>query len=154
MLTHSQRGHLEAEASRLEHYAAAHAAEENGCRLERDGAAAIRAALATIDELEAERDKLQRFKDWVHAYLDQHGVPHHPSGPHGAEGCRIGDRMDWLMAGRDRLLAACKDTVAHFEIGTEQHSRGSSGPDPDEPCRCADCGQRRTLEEAVAGVEG
>lgn len=41
--------------------------------------------------------KLQRFKDWVHKYLDDHGVPHHPPGTHGAEGCRIGDRMDWLM---------------------------------------------------------
>jgi hypothetical protein len=51
-----------------------------------------------IEELEAERDKLQRFKDWTHAYLDRHGVPHHPPGTHGAEGCRIGDRMDWLMA--------------------------------------------------------
>ncbi len=42
-------------------------------------------------------EKLQAFKDWVHGYLDTHGVPHHPPGPHGAEGCRIGDRMDWLM---------------------------------------------------------
>lgn len=48
-------------------------------------------------KLETDRDKLQAFKDWVHAYLDEHGVPHHPPGPHGAEGCRIGDRMDWLM---------------------------------------------------------
>jgi hypothetical protein len=50
-----------------------------------------------------ERDKLQAFKDWVHAYLDQHGVPHHPPGTHGAEGCRIGDRMDWLMNLVDEL---------------------------------------------------
>lgn len=63
-----------------------------------------------IDETEAEIQrlktavaKLQRFKDWVHAYLDTAGVPHHPPGIHGAEGCRIGDRMDWLA---DRLRAA------------------------------------------------
>jgi hypothetical protein len=43
-------------------------------------------------------DKLQAFKDWVHGYLDGKGVPHHPPGTHGAEGCRIGDRMDWLVA--------------------------------------------------------
>lgn len=58
----------------------------------------LRQAIAEIRELRAQRDKLQAFKDWVHAYLDSHGVPHHPPGPHGAEGCRIGDRMDWLMA--------------------------------------------------------
>ncbi len=46
-----------------------------------------------VDEI----DKRQKFKDWVHAYLDTHGVPHHPPGTHGAAGCRIGDRMDWLM---------------------------------------------------------
>jgi hypothetical protein len=51
-----------------------------------------------IDALTAERDKLQAYKAWTHSYLDQHGVPHHPPGTHGAEGCRIGDRMDWLMA--------------------------------------------------------
>lgn len=42
-------------------------------------------------------DKLQAFKDWTHGFLDAHGVPHHPPGTHGAAGCRIGDRMDWLM---------------------------------------------------------
>jgi hypothetical protein len=57
-----------------------------------------------VREQQAEQiAKLQRFKDWVHAYLDAQGVPHHPPGTHGAEGCRIGDRMDWLM---DRLRKA------------------------------------------------
>jgi hypothetical protein len=59
-----------------------------------------------IDALTAERDKLQAFKAWVHQYLDAHGVPHHPPGTHGAEGCRIGDRMDWLM---DRLEATAEE---------------------------------------------
>jgi hypothetical protein len=65
--------------------------------------------IPTHEEVVAEKDaeivglrekvaKLQAFKDWVHKYLDDHGAPHHPPGPHGAEGCRIGDRMDWLMA--------------------------------------------------------
>lgn len=44
------------------------------------------------------RGKLQAFKDWVHAYLDSKGVPEAPPGTHGAEGCRIGDRMDWVFA--------------------------------------------------------
>lgn len=51
-----------------------------------------------LAEVIRERDKLQRFKDWTHAYLDRLGVPHHPPGTHGAEGCRIGDRMDWMVA--------------------------------------------------------
>ena len=58
----------------------------------------VRAIESQRDAAIAERDKLQAFKDWVHKYLDDHGVPHHPPGSHGAEGCRIGDRMDWLMA--------------------------------------------------------
>lgn len=58
-------------------------------------------AMIGIDDPQAFRDKcdaLQKFKDWVHAYLDAHGVPHHPPGVHGAEGCRIGDRMDYVFA--------------------------------------------------------
>lgn len=61
---------------------------------------------ARIAELERERDKLQAFKTWTHDYLDRHGVPHHPPGTHGAEGCRIGDRMDWLMAKVEELVTA------------------------------------------------
>lgn len=57
--------------------------------------AALEAELAVVS---GERDKLQAFKDWVHAYLNGKGVPHHPPGVHGAEGCRIGDRMDWVWA--------------------------------------------------------
>jgi hypothetical protein len=59
--------------------------------------AAIRWALDRIDALQA-------FKQWVHDYLDNLGVPKEfPEGEHTKCGCRIGDRMDWL---RDRLKAA------------------------------------------------
>ncbi len=58
----------------------------------------IKPIVGRVMQLEAAVAKLQAFKDWVHGYLDSHGVPHHPPGTHGAEGCRIGDRMDWLMA--------------------------------------------------------
>ena len=51
-------------------------------------------------------ESAEKFKRWVHEYIDAHGVPHHPPGVHGAEGCRIGDRMDWLMA---KLTAAEKE---------------------------------------------
>lgn len=61
-----------------------------------------------IEERTAERDKLQAFKDWVHNYLDNHKIPVSPPGKHGAEGCRIGDRMDWLFAEMDKLREQVK----------------------------------------------
>lgn len=68
-----------------------------------------------VAELEGQVEKLRRFKDWVHDYLDRHGVPHHPPGVHGAEGCRIGDRMDWLtgrMADLERELTGADERAA------------------------------------------
>lgn len=62
-----------------------------------------------------ERDALQRFKDWTHSYLDDKGIPHHPPGVHGAEGCRIGDRMDYLFA----QFAAERATVAELRGALE-----------------------------------
>ncbi len=67
----------------------------------------------------AERGHLQAFKDFVHVYLDQHGVPHHPPGPHGTEGCRIGDRLRWLMAERDALaVTAERYRLALLRLGS------------------------------------
>lgn len=60
-------------------------------------------AMIGIPDPQAFREKceaLQKFKDWVHAYLDGKGIPHHPPGVHGAEGCRIGDRMDYVFSSR------------------------------------------------------
>ncbi len=59
--------------------------------------------LAELDAVRGERDKLQRFKDWVHGFLDAKGVPTHPDGPHSKEGCRIGDRLD-VVFGRIRAV--------------------------------------------------
>jgi hypothetical protein len=76
-----------------------------------------------VREQQAEQiAKLQRFKDWVHAYLDAQGVPHHPPGTHGAEGCRIGDRMDWLM---DRLRKAEAQQAEQGDGGLTQPPRQS-----------------------------
>ena len=61
-------------------------------------------AIELVRKLEAERDKLQKFKDFVHAYLTQHGVPEDDAtNEHSKEGCRIGARLDLLFAERDRL---------------------------------------------------
>lgn len=58
----------------------------------------------TYDELRTaaieaadQRDKLQRFKEYVHARLDAAGVPTDPDSPHKAEGCRIGGRLDYVL---------------------------------------------------------
>ncbi len=82
--------------------------------------------MSVMRQLEAERaarEKLQAFKDWVHSYLDGVGVPHHPPGTHGAAGCRIGDRMDWLMDGykaTNRELAAVRAArPVGVRIGTD-----------------------------------
>lgn len=79
---------------------------------------AIRRAIAA----EAEVVRLQAFKDWVHSYLDAQGVPHHPPGTHGAEGCRIGDRMDWLMS----KLRTAEAEVARLGAGLERIAESRS----------------------------
>lgn len=53
---------------------------------------------ANVERLTREWDKLQAFKDFVHGRLDAAGVPTHPDGPHSKEGCRVGDRLDLVLA--------------------------------------------------------
>jgi hypothetical protein len=64
----------------------------------------------------AERDALRKFKEWVHAYLDNLGVPHDPDPEHTARhGCRISGRMNYLVRQRDDLLAACEELLANAD---------------------------------------
>lgn len=72
-----------------------------------------------------ERDKLAAFKKWVHDYLDSHSVPHHPEGTHGATGCRIGDRMDWLMKQLEEARADIQRTE-EAEVAYENASRNTT----------------------------
>jgi hypothetical protein len=67
-------------------------------------------------ELEAERDKLQAFKDYVHARLDAAGVSADPESPHKAEGCRIGGRLDEVFAEIQRLRNECSATGRLLEL--------------------------------------
>jgi hypothetical protein len=46
------------------------------------------------DTMKTEKEKLQKFKDFVHQRLDAMGIPTNPDGVHSAAGCRIGDRLD------------------------------------------------------------
>lgn len=53
--------------------------------------------------------RLQAFKDWVHGWLDAAGVPTDPDPEKTAStGCRIGGRLEWLNAGRKKLLDAIR----------------------------------------------
>lgn len=58
------------------------------------GVGDLRQFVGAAMRADASVDALQRFKDYVHGRLDAAGVPTHPNGPHSAEGCRIGDRLD------------------------------------------------------------
>ena len=51
-----------------------------------------------LDAARAEAAKLQAFKAYVHRRLDAAGVERNPHGPHSAAGCRIGDRLDIVLA--------------------------------------------------------
>lgn len=64
---------------------------------------------------EAERDKLQAFKNWVHAYLDAKGVTVDPESPHKVEGCRIGGRMDEVFGELSTLRQLVADMTPAFE---------------------------------------
>lgn len=65
----------------------------------------IESLAKVVADLEDERDKLQKFKDYVHQRLDAMGVPEDPESPHKVEGCRIGGRLDWLAAKVNERLA-------------------------------------------------
>lgn len=58
------------------------------------------------DTMAEQRDALAAFKAYVHRRLDTAGVPTHPDGPHSAQGCRIGDRLEIVIDGRDRADTA------------------------------------------------
>lgn len=65
--------------------------------------------------LRAQLEAAQKFKQWVHGFLDACGCPADPDPRHTAEtGCRISGRMRWLLAFKERvaeLEAACRDLV-------------------------------------------
>jgi hypothetical protein len=76
----------------------------------------------------AERDALAKFKAYVHQRLDEAAVPTHPNGPHSAAGCRIGDRMDILVAERDAALSRASGRVKEDVdwVETILNARGAS----------------------------
>ncbi len=70
----------------------------------------LNALTAEVERLRADVAKGDAFKTFVHAYLDAHGVPHgDPTNKHQQEGCRIGARLDLLLAQRNVLGLCCQE---------------------------------------------
>jgi hypothetical protein len=57
---------------------------------------------AALRRVEEERDALAKFKAYVHQRLDEAGVSKDPESPHKAAGCRIGGRLDEVLAAREQ----------------------------------------------------
>jgi hypothetical protein len=62
-------------------------------------------------DLEAEVEKLQRFKDFAHGRLDEGGIPQDPPGEHRDAGCRIGQRLDLIFS----MLAQRDERIKELE---------------------------------------
>lgn len=63
-------------------------------------------------------EALSKFKAYVHKRLDDAGIPVDPESPHRAEGCRIGGRLDIVLAlasAMPDLLEACIKQAALME---------------------------------------
>lgn len=84
------------------------AADLDAALYEKEKAEAGWIKVTYIAALLAERDALQRFKSFVHSYLDSRGVPVDPPGKHADEGCRVGQRLEVLCDERDTLAADTK----------------------------------------------
>jgi hypothetical protein len=68
-----------------------------------------------VNWLIRERDKLLAFKTYVHARLDAVGVSPDPESPHKAQGCRIGGRLDELIARPLAVFAEKQKVEAELE---------------------------------------
>ena len=87
-----------------------------GCTLHCEGCGQHRTLAADLAAARDKADAGERFKAFVHSYLDSHGVPHgDPTNQHQIEGCRIGARLDLLFAERDaarKKLAELEEYIA------------------------------------------
>lgn len=100
-------------------------------------------AISTTDDVQSpvnDRDKLAKFKAYVHDRLDKAGVPVDPPSPHQSEGCRIGGRLDYVLnlAG----LGVSKVTLTGDRPATQSGScqKELMAQGKSYPRTCADCG--------------
>jgi hypothetical protein len=74
----------------------------------------------------------EKFKTFVHSYLDQHGVAHgDPENQHQKEGCRIGARLDLMFA---RTAAAEKERDELKQDASRYHYLRTAVPKDGELC--------------------
>lgn len=71
-----------------------------------------------VKDIEAELEKGQKFKTYVHERLDKEGIPHHPD-PTSHEGCRIGSRLDFVFQQFNNLLTAIQEECERFNFPDE-----------------------------------
>lgn len=84
-------------------------------------ASAIEGNKMALAQMGAELEQAKAFKDFMHRRLDSAGVPKEfPDGKHTKEGCRIGDRLDWVLERSAELEQAKEDkrkmTQEHKEL--------------------------------------
>lgn len=102
--------------------------------------------------LDEKAQALLKFKQWVHAYLDEQGVPtQFPEGKHSKEGCRIGDRLDYLVDSLDekaqreiarlqKMVESLSERVASQSELLEKRAE-SDKPDSESPKQVAPSSQ-------------
>jgi outer membrane murein-binding lipoprotein Lpp len=98
---------------------------------------------AELAQAQAERDALAKFKAYVHERLDGAGVPANPEPPkHALEGCRIGDRLDWILRQYDETAA---------KVGDLEGDRDALRAELKAQQECSDR-QRRKADDAAGHV--
>lgn len=109
-----------------------------------------RAVLQRQTEAAEALEAALRFKEFVHSYLDSHGVPHgDPENQHQKEGCRIGARLDLLFAERE---AACRDAKFNYEVGVGLANDVASMEAERDAARADAAALRAALTHQVAQV--
>jgi hypothetical protein len=83
---------------------------------------------AELADARAKAEAGEKYKAYTHQRLDEAGIETHPNGKHSKAGCRIGDRLDLLVAYKDaweklagwlpKRKAYCIGSVAAIEIST------------------------------------
>lgn len=114
-------------------------------------------ALATrAHRAEEQVAKLQAFKDYVHKRLDDAGVPADPESPHKAKGCRIGGRLDLVLAA-DAQTHTLEDALRRARIAVEHaiNRPHEHNPSPGwSPSRCEVFDRAMTVIDAALGSGG
>ena len=63
----------------------------------------------------ARAEAAEKFKAFVHRYLDDAGVPHEIDDKHLKAGCRIGGRLDFVLSGKATAESKVKELLEAFK---------------------------------------